>query len=375
MLAYLRKQYENVDLTPGRGRGSAAISISLGSLSLLGSLCFLFPFVFTTPEVRKLYDVEFMKNILYLSIVIAFGFGIYSIFRHKDKRHGIIGVLLASGAAVLGFGPLDMSEVELPGIYFGLDYFILTLLILALVFIPLERAFPKNTEQKTLRKGWMTDVAYFAFSHLGIQLISFFTVIPVQIYLHDYVHVGFQQWVADQPVWLQFIGILVVVDFGTYWVHRAMHEIPALWKIHAIHHSSEHMDWLASSRLHVLEILANRFVGYLPIFLLGFSPTAVLAYLVFISFHAIFIHANVKFRVPVLRWLLATPEFHHWHHSSEQAAIDKNYAGFLPVYDVMFRTSYLPDLDAKTYGTVSDPVPEGMWGQFLYPFVGLMKRT
>ncbi|MDC0663559.1 sterol desaturase family protein [Marinobacter sp. SS21] len=241
-------------------------------------------------------------------------------------------------------------------------------MILALVFIPLERAFPKDPEQKVLRKGWVTDLKYFMVSHLGIQLISFFTIIPIQVYLHQASNWELQQWIAAQPIWLQFIEILLVVDFGTYWIHRAMHEVPALWKIHAVHHSTEQMDWLASSRLHVLEILANRFAGYLPIFILGFAPSAVYAYLVFVSFHAIFIHANVRLRFPVLRWLIATPEFHHWHHSSEDAAVDKNYAGFLPVYDVLFGTTYLPTTTASRYGTRSNDVPEGIVGQFLYPF-------
>lgn len=365
---YLRETYENVDLTPGKGRNTAALSIALGSLSFLGSLCFLFPLLFTTPEFRSLYNIPVMKAILYLSLSLGAIFGSYAVFHHPQKRYGLIGILLSCGAAVLGSGFLEPVNLQLQGLYTGLDYFILTLLILGLVFIPLERAFPKEPQQLILRKGWITDLKYFMFSHLGVQLISFFTVIPIQIFLKNHVTGSFQASVASQPVWLQFIEILIVVDFATYWVHRALHEIPALWKIHAVHHSSAEMDWLASSRLHVFEIIFNRFAGYLPIFVFGFSPAAIYGYLVFVSFHAIFIHANLRFRFPVLRWLLATPEFHHWHHSSEAPAIDKNYAAFLPVYDLLFQTCYLPPHLAKTFSTVSDPVPEGMWGQFLYPF-------
>lgn len=368
MTDYLRKNYEQVSLKPGKGRGSAAISIALGSLAFLGALCFLFPFVLTTPEMRSLYNINVMKGILYASIAISFGFGCYSLLIHFDKRYGLTGMALATGASLLSAGLFEPQQIEVRGLYTGLDYFILTLLILAAVFIPLERAFPKNPEKLILRAGWVTDLKYFMFSHLGVQLISFFTVIPVQVFLAAHVNGDFQKLVASQPVTLQFFEILAVVDFGTYWIHRLMHEHPALWKIHAVHHSSHDMDWLASSRLHVFEILMNRFAGYLPIFLLGFAPGAVYAYLVFVSFHAIFIHANVRLRFPVVRWLVATPEFHHWHHSSEAEAIDKNYAAFLPVYDVLFKTVYLPDTLAKKFGTVSDPIPDGIWGQFLYPF-------
>ncbi|SFL95064.1 sterol desaturase family protein [Marinobacter zhejiangensis] len=364
----LRTHYENVDLTPGQGKGSAALSIGIGFLSLLGAFCFLWPELFTTPEFRGFYDSQALTLILQASIAISFGFGFYSIMRHQSMGFGLTGMLLATGAALVGSGQIEAPGIDTRNLYVGLDYFILTLVILALVFIPLERAFPKDPQQKVLRKGWVTDLKYFMVSHLGIQLISFFTIIPIQVYLHQASEWELQQWVSAQPIWLQFIAILLVVDFGTYWIHRAMHEIPALWKIHAVHHSTEQMDWLASSRLHIFEILANRFAGYLPIFILGFAPSAVYAYLVFVSFHAIFIHANVRFRFPVLRWILATPEFHHWHHSSEDEAVDKNYAGFLPVYDVLFRTSYMPSTVASRYGTRSNDVPEGLVGQFLYPF-------
>lgn len=369
MTDYLRERFEEVDLTPGQGKISATIGIGMGVLSVLGALCFLFPSVLTMPELREVYNVPVMRAILFAAIAVAFIAGFISVFRHEDKRYGLAAMVMACMAALLGSGRLDVPEVAGRSVYAGLDYFILTLLVLSLVFIPLERAFPKDPEQRVLRAGWITDMKYFLFSHVGIQLLSFFTVIPIQVFLHDKVNIGFQQAVAAQPLWLQFVAILLVVDFTTYWIHRAMHEVPWLWKIHAVHHSTEKMDWLASSRLHVVELLANRFAGYLPIFALGFSPSAVYAYLVFVSFHAIFIHANVRFRFPVLRWVVATPEFHHWHHSSENEAVDRNYAGFLPIYDVIFRTCHMPAHVASRYGTrASTRVPHGMVDQFLFPF-------
>lgn len=100
--------------------------------------------------------------------------------------------------------------------------------------------------------------------------------------------------------------------------------------------------------------------------MLGFAPAAVYAYLVFVSFHAIFIHANVSFRFPVLRWVIATPEFHHWHHTSQDEGVDINYAGFLPLYDRLFGTVYLPPHLPEKYSTRGQPLPEGFVAQFLY---------
>tara|TARA_R110001606_G_scaffold84694_1_gene192427 strand:+ start:9791 stop:10912 length:1122 start_codon:yes stop_codon:yes gene_type:complete len=369
MTDYLRQRFEEVDLTPGQGKISATVSIGLALLSLLGSFCFLYPELFTTPEFRAFYNATVLRGVLFAGIAVAFVAGFISVFRHPDRRYGLAGMVLACMAALLGSGRLEVSPIEGRSLYAGLDYFILTLLVLALVFIPLERIYAKNPDQKVLRRGWITDMKYFMFSHVGLQLISFFTVIPIQVFLHDQVHIGFQQSVASQPLWLQFIEILVVVDLASYWIHRAFHEIPWLWKFHAVHHSTEQMDWMASSRLHPLEVVVNRFAGYLPIFLLGFAPSAVYAYLVFISFHAIFIHANVRLRFPGLRWLIATPEFHHWHHSSEDEAVDKNYAAFLPIYDKLFGTLFMPNRLAARYGTrASTQVPEGVVRQVLFPF-------
>lgn len=369
----IRRRFEDIELVQGRGQVAAFISVSLGMMGVLGALCFLFPEIFTTPDFRRLYNVPLLRNLLYGVIATGFLAGVVAIFR-GTRRFGLAGLLLATLAAVLGSMETAGGPVAQRSVYAGLDYFLLTLFILALVFIPLERLFPRNPQQKMLRRGWTTDLNYFLFGHVGIQLFTFLSIVPAQHFFAWAINADFQRAIAAQPLWLQVIEILVVVDFFSYWIHRALHEVPALWKIHAVHHSSEHMDWLASSRLHFLEIIANRLVGYLPIFILGFAAPAVYAYLVFISFHAIFIHANVRFRFPYFRWVLATPEFHHWHHSSQAEAIDRNYAAFLPVYDWLFRTAWLPAHTATKFSTVGAPPPEGFRGQMLYPFREWLRR-
>ncbi|HEX6590567.1 MAG TPA: sterol desaturase family protein, partial [Moraxellaceae bacterium] len=274
MSEYLRKNFEEVDLAPGRGRASGSLSVGLGILGVMGALCFLFPDLLTSPDFQPLYNTQFLRGLLFTGIGIGFGFGFYSVMQGGSRWLGLCGLALTTLAAVLGSMETERAMPEQRSLYAGLDYFVLTLLVLALVFIPMERLFPKSVAQKTLRKGWTTDMKYFLFSHLGIQLISFFTVIPAQHFFAWLINADFQRAIAAQPVWLQFIEILVVVDFTTYWMHRSMHEIPWLWKIHAVHHSTEQMDWLASSRIHFLEIVANRLLGYLPIFILGFTPAA-----------------------------------------------------------------------------------------------------
>jgi sterol desaturase/sphingolipid hydroxylase (fatty acid hydroxylase superfamily) len=244
---------------------------------------------------------------------------------------------------------------------------VLELLVLALVFIPLENLFALR-DQRVFREGWQTDLKHFFVSHAGVQLLSFAGMIPAQAMFAWAVQLDFQQAVAAQPLWLQVIEMVVTVDLATYWVHRAFHQVPWLWSFHAIHHSSRKMDWLAGSRMHPVDVVVTRAAAFVPVFILGFAPAALYAYLVFVSFHAVFIHANLRWSFPVVRWVVSTPEYHHWHHTSDEEGIDKNFASFLPLWDLLFGTAHLPHHWPENYGTAKFQPPEGYLAQLAYPF-------
>jgi sterol desaturase/sphingolipid hydroxylase (fatty acid hydroxylase superfamily) len=254
-----------------------------------------------------------------------------------------------------------------PAFVVGLDYFVLELLVLALIFTPIEALFPLR-EQRVLREGWQTDLKHFFVSHAGVQVLSFAALIPLQALFAWAVDLEFQEAVAAQPVWLQVVEIFLAVDLAAYWMHRAFHQVPWLWSFHAIHHSSLKLDWLAGSRMHLLDAVVMRAAMFLPVFVLGFAPSALYVFLAIISFHAVFIHANVRWRFPYLRWAITTPEYHHWHHTSDEEGIDKNFAVFLPLWDILFGTAHQPEHWPKNYGTVKFQPPETYLGQLLYPF-------
>ncbi|MEX0732778.1 MAG: sterol desaturase family protein [Aquisalimonadaceae bacterium] len=175
--------------------------------------------------------------------------------------------------------------------------------------------------------------------------------------------------VGAQAQWLQFLEIVLLADLTQYWVHRGFHTQRRLWPFHAVHHSSRAMDWLAGSRLHLVDIVITRALVLLPVVLLGFSMQAVYAYLVFVAAHAVFVHANVRFRFGWLENLLVTPRFHHWHHSAAAEAVNRNFAVHFPWLDRLFGTHYLPAGDRwpDDYGVAGDPVPIGYLAQLLYP--------
>lgn len=351
------------------GKRAGVASGLLGVLCILAELCFLLPDLLVTRDALPMYkaNMGLFRGILQAAIVATFALGFYSTMRLRSKLHGLAGIALGSIALLMGGAEAQAIDVGPRPFAAGLDYFVLELLVLGLVFIPMEQLFALH-RQRIFRRGWQTDLKHFFFSHAFVQLLSFASMIPAQAAFAWALQLDFQKHVAAQPLVLQFVEILLAVDFMTYWVHRTFHKVPLLWHFHAIHHSSREMDWLAGSRMHIVDVLVTRSAAFVPVFVLGFAPSALYAYLVFVSFHAVYIHANVRWRWPGLRWVIATPEFHHWHHTSDEEGLDKNFAGFLPMWDVIFGTAHQPAHWPRNYGTVKFQPPETWVGQLMYPF-------
>lgn len=349
------------------GRISGGLSLALGGLSLLAVVCFRHPELFTTPDLRAIYPVDTLRTLLFVSILLALGTGLWS-FLSGRRGLGLSGIGLAGLAIALGGawveneGPIESRR------YFGLDWFVLDLLVLALLFVPLERLFALHRKQRILRRGFKTDLLYFFVSHMAVQTTVLLTMTPAALLFRWAVNAQFQAAVAEQPLALQLLEAVFLADLFQYGIHRLFHRIPFLWRFHAIHHSSREMDWLAGSRLHLVDVVATRAISFVPLFVMGFSEPAVLAYVVLVSFQAVLLHANLRFRSGWLRWGVATPEYHHWHHSAEAQALDRNFAVHLPLIDVLFGTAYLPDRWPREYGVAGHPVPDGWLPQLLYPF-------
>jgi lathosterol oxidase len=349
----------------GDGRLSAALGIGLGTLSLFAVLCFRFPELLTTPSLRAVYPLALVRAALFAALALSLALSALAVLLGR-RRAGLLGLALSAGAILLGGAWVETRSVA-HSPHLGLDWFVLDLLVLALVFVPLERAFALAREQRILRAGWRTDLAHFFTSHLLVGALSLLTIAPVTLALGAFVMPELQAAIARQPLALQVAEAVLCADLAQYFVHRAFHAVPALWRFHAIHHSARAMDWLAGSRLHLVDVIATRAAAFAPLFLLGFSQRALAAYLVFVSFQAVFLHANVRLRFGPLRWWIATPEFHHWHHA--EAPIDKNFAVHVPIIDLVFGTAWLPGGFPTRYGIAGDPVPEAWWAQLRWPFV------
>jgi sterol desaturase/sphingolipid hydroxylase (fatty acid hydroxylase superfamily) len=353
----------------GSGWFSGTISIFLGALSVGAVLCFWFPSLLTTPELRSIYPMDVVRFLVQSVILGAFLMGIISVVLRRSKILGLTGASLAVVAVLMGGAQVPVEGPVRKSDFLGLDWFLLNILLLAIVFVPLERLFARLKQQPVLRPGWTTDLAHFFSSHLFVQVTAFLTMLPATVVFRWLVHPSIQQTVAAQPGALQFVEIVFIADLTEYVVHRLFHVVPFLWRFHQIHHSAQHMDWLAGSRLHLVDIVVTRGLTFVPLFVLGFAPVPLYFYLVFVSFHAVFIHANVNFDFRWLERWIVTPRFHHWHHSAQAEAIDKNFAVHLPIFDRWFGSYHLPEKAwPPSYGIAGNPVPEGYVKQLVLPF-------
>jgi lathosterol oxidase len=358
---------DDEDTRVGTGWMSGTASVFLGGLAVLGVVAFWFPGVLSTARVRDLYPIGGLRAVLALAIGIAFLLGAVSLALRRRKVLGATGLALALTATLLGGGDVPIESRFDQRFTVGLDWFVLNLLLLALVFVPLERAFPRRAEQTTFRFGWATDGVHFLASHLAVQALTFATLLPATTLVRVWQPAALVPAIRGQPLWVQLLEIVLVTDLTQYWVHRAFHRVPWLWRFHAVHHSSRALDWLAGSRLHLVDAVATRGIVMIPVLLLGFAEPALYAYLVLVSFHAVFVHANVRFRFGWLDHVIATPRVHHWHHAL--VPIDRNFAVQLPVLDRLFGTQHLPgDAWPAGYGVGGPSVPEGWWAQLVGPF-------
>ena len=173
---------------------------------------------------------------------------------------------------------------------------------------------------------------------------------------------------ARLPLWLQAAIFLLGSDLMMYWIHRAFHR-RAMWKYHAVHHSSVELDWISAARFHPVNLMLGSVATDVVLLLAGISPNVLVFLGPFTIAHSAFVHANLKWTLGPLRYVLAGPVFHRWHHTMADQGGEKNFASTFPVLDLLFGTFYLPKSTLpETYGVADQSIPSGFGAQMLYPF-------
>ena len=243
---------------------------------------------------------------------------------------------------------------------------IVWLFLLTVIFVPLERAF-SVARQPTLRSGLLADLGFFFMTGFIPSLILAFPLGAIASVARHVVPEGYYLWVIALPIWVQILAAIVVGELGFYWGHRAMHQVPALWRFHATHHDPARMDWLINTRAHPIDIIFTRMCGLSLVTVAGFgSPGSgsgsivPIVVLIVGTVWGFLIHSNLRLRLGWLEHVVSSPRFHHWHHSRDDHP-NHNYASMLPIYDRIFSSLYLPpNAWPASYGIADENTPDAI---------------
>lgn len=252
----------------------------------------------------------------------------------------------------------------------------LWLIGLFILYTALELCMPCNPGQKRLRKGIGTDIAYFFVLPLAGRIARMlFMAMGIYVLFHgdspETIHAfiaGGYGTLAALPLWLQAAMAFILTDIVLYWLHRWFHG-KRMWRFHAIHHSSPHVDWLSTYRFHPVNTWLSFSLVDALMLMLGFSPAAIGEMVVFNTLYSAMVHANVNWTFGPFRYLFASPVFHRWHHTSQAEGMDKNFAPTFPLLDIMFGTFYMPEgRRPDRFGVSGSQIPDSFLGQMIWPF-------
>ena len=354
----------------GEGLISGYLSVFFSLLSFGAVLCFLFPEYLTTAEFRVNYPIDVFRWLIFGALTFSFLFAFLSLLLSKRAKYAFIGMSISLIAIILGGSNIEVQSFDQGVFSISLDWLILEILALSLIFIPLELFFPKRIEQSKFHPEWRTDLVYLFKAQLLIQYTAVAVKIPAELFFNDLGVSNLQSFIQGLPFLFQLFLAMLVADLFQYFIHRLFHQNPFMWRFHAIHHSIKHVDWIAGSRLHLVDIFITRSFSYIPLYILGFSNDVFYVYVIIVALQAVMAHTNSRISFGFLRYIFVTPQYHHWHHSKAKETHDKNFAIHFPFIDMIFGTYHLPQNKwPDEMGLEDEQFPKGYLRQQIYPFI------
>ena len=280
-----------------------------------------------------------------------------------------VSILLFPGI-LLGALGLTLLGTEI-GLARGVVVFaVVTAAIIAIAVA--ERLIPYRVEWNEPRGDVRTDTIHMLVNQLGVgrlfEAIALGALVELSLQLTD--AFGRELWPSGWPLPLQLAVVIVVTDLPRYWLHRLSHEVPLLWRFHAIHHSTERLYWLNAGRFHPLDELAHTLPVVVPLVLLGAGPEVQALYFVHSGVHGMFQHANIDVRLGPLNWIWPMAELHRWHHARHLEDAAANFGNNVALWDLVFGTWRMPaeQVHHDGVGLADRELPRHFWGQVVAPF-------
>jgi len=240
----------------------------------------------------------------------------------------------------------------------------------ALAIMTHERLLPYRCAWRADAATVANDAAFLVIVQMLLpRLLAFLVVLAAARLATDQGWIIHGWWPGDWPVAAQVVLMTVLAEFPRYWLHRAFHRLPALWRLHAVHHAPTGLYWLNVGRFHPIEKTIQFLVDALPFILLGVPETVLAAYFVFYAVNGFYQHSNCDMRLGPLNYLISGPELHRWHHSRNPPESDTNFGNNLIIWDLLFGTRFLPaDASVSDLGLRNPDYPRGFAAQMAAPF-------
>jgi len=173
---------------------------------------------------------------------------------------------------------------------------------------------------------------------------------------------------AALPLVAQMLIFLIGEDIILYWTHRLFHG-EKMWKYHAVHHSSEELEWISAARFHPINLFLGTVFADVVLLVAGISPNVFVVLGPLTVAHSAFVHANLDWTLGPFKYVIAGPVFHRWHHTAADRGGEKNFAATFPILDVIFGTFYMPEGELPdNYGIADRTFPTSFTGQLAHPF-------
>ncbi|MGZ5145870.1 MAG: GH3 family domain-containing protein, partial [Burkholderiales bacterium] len=241
-------------------------------------------------------------------------------------------------------------------------------MVVGIAIVLLEWRFPEHLAWRPRWADIRSDAAFMALIQVTVpRVLAALGAIAIAAWMHE--HARSTLWPQDWPLAAQAVLMVVTIDLVRYWLHRACHRFPLLWRLHEVHHSPDILYVLNVGRFHPLEKVLHFCLDTAPFLMLGVAPELIACYFLLYSVNGLFQHSNVRLRYGWLNYIVGSAETHRWHHARDPKTAACNFGNTTIVWDLVFGTWHLPKASRiEDIGIMDRAYPKDFISQMLAPF-------